>query len=284
MARTLFCTVSDDRFAPGCKVMLYSLQRHCSEFSRADVRVFYDDALSPLSAGSQHSIRSAVPQVEFEAVECGAYRTAKVPRECRRPAYLALETFRQSDYEHVIFVDADMLCLADISPVLKQTHDCDFLACAAWRDAGNPYHQVGRHVGRWAQRRWFGMFGRRRVILNTGFFWVGKPFRTSAVYRALLQHVCRRTSKRGLTDQWAINTFFGTRQARLNLLPDTYNWRDLRAFGTPGMAESPKILHYVGGRQQPKPWLPGAPRDLPAYRLWQEYAADCDRHVAGCAA
>ena len=257
--------------------MLYSLSRHCSEFAQADVCVFYDDELSPLSPHSQHDIRRAVNKVEFKAVDCNVYRTAKVPLECRRPAYLALEAFRQSEYEHVIFVDSDMLCLADVTPVLEQSDDCDFMACAAWRDAGNPYQQAGIHTGRWAQRRWFGIAGRRRVILNTGFFWVGKQFRSPAVYDALLQHVLRRTSKRGLTDQWAINTFFGTRQARLNLLPDVYNWRDLRAQDTSALGETPKLLHYVGGRQQPKPWLPGAPLDLPAYRLWHEYAAECDR-------
>jgi hypothetical protein len=276
MARTLFCTVSDNRFAPGCRVMLHSLQRHFGGFDQAKVKVFFDSAMSPLSDGAQHSIRQVVPSVQFVEVQNPVYRTAKVRHERLRPAYLSLEAFRETEYDHVFYVDADMLCTRDFSHLPAAEEDCDFMACAAWRDAHNPYHRVGLHQGCWARRRWFGVLGRRRLTVNAGFFWIGKALRTPEMYRALQHHVACHSSRRGLADQWAINSFFGTRTTRLSLLPDDYNWRDLSVLDTSPMAELPTILHYVGGRQQPKPWLPGAPRDLAAYRLWQQYAADGD--------
>lgn len=279
--RRLFCTVCDDRFAPGCRVMLHSMQQRLRCFAGADVTVFYDRAMSSLSPASQRAIAAVVPRVRFESVSSDTYSQAKVAVEHHRPALLTLEAFRQEGYDQVVFFDGDMLTVNDWSDALDRAADFDLVACEAgvagpdgrWAEVEGP---IGRG---WGRRKWGGLLGRRRHKINTGLFVLGPRLRTPAVYERLHRTVRnRRTSERRavMLDQWAINEALGDGDSSLLLLPNAYNLRALDRYA--GEYRSKVcVLHYAGYHQRPKPWEAGAPFEHPAYADWVLAAADLER-------
>jgi len=277
MAKRLYCTACDDRFAEGVQVMLYSMRRHVPGFDDADLKIFFDPQMSTLSPASQLAIARVAPQVQFEQVSNPIYRNARVTIEHHRPALLTLETFRQYDYDQVVFFDGDMLCVSDFSRALELADEYDFLACEAGKvcEEGRWAEQEGPRHGRWGRRRHWGVFGRRTTKVNTGFFVVGKQLRTPKLYHRLLRKVrFRMTRKAMLLDQWIINEVLGCVPASLFLLPNTYNLRAFARYEQGNLAQQTKIVHYSGYHQRPKPWADDAPVDHPAYAIWRSYAAD----------
>lgn len=274
MKDILLCTIGDDRFLRGCEVMLYSMQRNVPDLHEYPLKIYFDEKISSFSRASRERLRQITPHIEFEEVNCEVYRQVKIQVESHRPSYLTLEVFRETQYRQVLFFDTDMLCLRDFTDMFTLPEDYDFIACEAGRalGAGRWAEKEGRAEGRWARRKWFGLFGRRHAKINAGFFAVGRRFRNQRVYEDLLDIVRRRRNALSL-DQWVINSYFGSRKTLLYFLPNEYNWRALDQFDE-AASKRVKLLHYTGFTHRSKPWEPDAPQDLLAYRVWNQYAEE----------
>jgi len=273
MKNTLLCTICDDRFLPGAEVLLYSLSEHLCDFESYPLKIYYDDEISPLSPSSRDSLSRIAPHVQFEAVACREYREARLKCESHRPSYLTLEAFRETDYETVVFLDNDILCVNDFSEILPLGEEFDFVACEAGKvqpDGGRLATQFGPRRGRWGKRKHMGMFGRRQTKINAGFFIAGKRVRSEQIYQDLLRIVRQRRIALSL-DQWVINRYFGCRPMQLHLLPNEYNWRAPDRL-SPENIDDVKLVHYAGFTHLPKPWSAEADADLWANRLWHDYA------------
>lgn len=253
--KRLFATVCNDAFVPGLAVLLHSMRTHVSGFDGIPFKVFWCPRTSALSDEARRRISEVFPSVVFErARNEEAYGSApKVNDKADNAAYLTLEAFGQQGVDQVLFVDADMLCLADFLDVFRMTRG--FGACRA----GGYQH-------------WGPTF-------NTGFFLVNRDILESDCYETLVDAAARNDHTL-LRDQALINAYF--RRRPVHVLSEHYNCRtfDNLAYVARNI-DRIRFLHYSGYSVRPKPWDPGASQSVVGYRLWTEYALDLvDRHPA----
>lgn len=236
-------TVLNDSFVPYFLVLLESLKFHNPWI---DFRwlIFWSPSLSPLSEDNRRALSLRYGRLHFERVDEAAYfgfLKETPPRLI--PALYSLECFRLLDFDRVVFLDADMLCLGDLSTLFQTP--ASFAACVAGRDA--PRKQ--KLAGHYALNRG----------INTGVMVIGKALMGGNAYRRMF------TYRSGLFgDQDIINRFF--RYRMLHYLPPEYNchaeffWDDARR--DPRV----RILHFAGVKPLEAP-------DLPRMRVWFEYRA-----------
>lgn len=205
MAKYLLTTVCNDEYALGAQVMIYSISKNLKIFKECDVKVYYNDQISPLSNENKTKLRSIASNVILEHVDKEQYFNAKVPyhqgREAgSQSAYLTLESFQEYDYDKVIMFDVDMLCVKDFSELLESSYQ-------------------------------LGIFNR-----NTGFVVLGNDIRTPEVYDALISNIKHHNGD--FMDQGIIGNVLS---ARFENLPSVYNeYKPLYAFN-----EDTKILHWA---------------------------------------
>lgn len=237
----LLVTCCDDRYMPGCLVMLYTLKKHMNKFldKYCDIHVMYDPLLSTISKENQELAKKILPKIKFEKIDQSIYRKVPVLRKNHRPALLTIESFRhrpKKNYEKVIFFDTDMICLRGIEEaILKCKKDICGVPC-------------GSHKA-------------KKKSINTGFFILNKKIiKDNKSYYELLGMVKRLTGEEKYLDQPIINKWIIKRKdISLKLLPYEYNQRsgDLsyyRGENIKVFMTYPIILHFTG-KGVTKPWL-----------------------------
>lgn len=245
--RTAICTVCDDRFLPGLETLLHSLRAEVPAFDRMPVRVFQSGDRTRLHDDRRARLHARHPNVAF--VEC-AWRPAydgALEAETHRSAYLALESFRQTDMERVIYMDCDMLCTGDLGELLFL--DCDFAAVPCRKPSAGRFNS-GLMV-----------IGRRLLCHGVADEMIAKE-RDGAGYWA---------------DQPLINAYLERHSTlRVTALPEIYNFMYIAGHtdldGDDAFAELRpfiRLIHWAGREQKrPKPWDLAAPLSE-ADQLWQ---------------
>lgn len=156
----VIATVVSEDFLFGYLVMITSLIRENPWFD-LPVRVIYDDDKSQLSEQAKELILGAWHKTELIKVNKDRYQNIDSQRDGYlatpkrlHAAFLILEAFSFDDAQRVICVDSDMICMGDISELLRL--DLDFGVCQAidWNtDEEFPYFNTGlmvigeRHLG-----------------------------------------------------------------------------------------------------------------------------------------
>jgi len=255
MNKFLLTTVCNDDYALGAQVMIYSISKNLKNFKECDIKVYYNDKISPLSKDNKLKIKSIGPNIILEHVDESKYFNAKVPyhqgREAgSKSAYLTLESFNELDYDKVIMFDVDMLCIKDFSELFTSNYE-------------------------------FGIFNR-----NTGFVVLGKTVRTQEIYNNLISKI--NSHNGDFMDQGIIGN---TLSYLFESLPSIYNeYKPLWHFN-----EDTRILHWahfdylkpwnlkkyekyglfedIERRKEfpPKPSTIPFLKDKPAYDLWLKY-------------
>lgn len=271
--RICLATVTDDRFLPGTAVLLSSFLRHNPWFEGSVVIIH--DGLARRSM----RLLETFPGVEYRRVGDTLRRSldelvGRHPRLASiRPRFHSLEAFGLSDFERVLYVDADVLCTAgarellDLEPGLwacpDQTHlrgqvrdAVSFLP----RDRDTPSsHAV------------------LPSTFNTGLMMISPSALGDGVVEGLAHGIDPEAWSKvrsGHTDQFVLNHAF---EGRWRALPSGYNH-----FVTPADGDYPVprealdeavFVHYLG---RPKPWggragpdwrrMTGPRRE--AYRRW----------------
>ena len=258
MNKFLLTTVCNDDYALGAQVMIYSISKNLKNFKECDIKVYYNDKISPLSKDNKLKIKSIGPNVILEHVDESKYFNAKVPyhqgREAgSKSAYLTLESFNEPDYDKVIMFDVDMLCIKDFSELFTSNYE-------------------------------FGIFNR-----NTGFVVLGKTVRTQEIYNNLISKI--NSHNGDFMDQGIIGN---TLSYLFESLPSIYNeYKPLWQFN-----EDTRILHWahfdyvkpwnlkkykkyglfedIERRKEfpPKPSTIPFLKDKPAYDLWLKYESE----------
>lgn len=150
-----------------------------------------------------------------------------------RPAFLALESFRQTDVERVIYLDSDTLCLGDLSELLFL--DCDFAAVPCRRPKAGHF--------------------------NSGLMVIGSRLLSESVADEML----RLDSDAGgyWADQPLINAYLECHSdLRVETLPEIYNFMYIA--GHPELDDDKdfqalrpfiRLVHWAGREEKrPKPW------------------------------
>jgi lipopolysaccharide biosynthesis glycosyltransferase len=156
--KILLTTVTDNGYAIGSQVMIYSMSKNLKNFADCDVKIYYNDVIAPLSDKNKNIFKSLGDNIILEHVDDPRYLDAKVPYHQGRSigskaSYLNLQSFSEYDYDKVIMFDADMLCIDDFSELFTSDYE-------------------------------FGIFGG-----NTGFVVLGNLMRTPETYEFLMSQI-----------------------------------------------------------------------------------------------
>lgn len=258
--RMCIVTVLNDKFVPYMAVLLHSVLRF---HPRLDVPwiLFWNRTYSPLSSGNFTMLKSIYTNLEMVEVDAGRYQSflGKTP-ERLMAALFALETFAVRGFSRVWFLDADMVCLGDLSRLWDEERP--FVACRS----GNDYREKRKMQDMYT---WDGGF-------NTGVFMVGEPYLRDDVYRDLFKVECRSYT---VADQDVMNTYF--RGKPVYLLPQKYNYHAGFFWDQYGRDDDVRLLHYAGPKplEEPdaprmKPWFEAAEEAIREHSFLQKYLAE----------
>jgi lipopolysaccharide biosynthesis glycosyltransferase len=231
-----FCTVLSDNFVAGFKVLLYSLQKYNEGFAYPFV-IFYDDYFSILSDQNIEELRIKYNFLQFKKIDSFKYIWLKESTAKKRfiPSFYTIESFALKEYNTVIFLDSDMLCLNSIDPLinlnegkyLTVTYDCRGYV-------GGKIVENGKST------------------FNGGFLYIPNEFLQNDTYDRLF-NFCKNNHSLNLAEQSAMNLFF--KGTTLRFLSTNYNTfkRRFRNRSFDRYKDDLKdviFLHYVGK----KPW------------------------------
>lgn len=233
----MVATVADNTFTEYAVVLLDSIRRHNPWFARLPLRVFWSPQLAPLSPGNQERLRQAHPDttcVEVDGAVYERYRPQTPPR--LMGALLTLEAFGIRDADRVVFLDADMVCLGDLTDLF--TLEVDLAACPTGSSrAVKEAHANAFH---------------RRLRINTGVLVIGRRYLNDATQWRLAQYPSGQ-----FADQDVVNRFLGGRS--VYCLDHRFNYH--AEFFWRGDETDVRLLHYAGTKPLDAP-------DLPRMRPW----------------
>jgi Glycosyl transferase family 8 len=217
--------------------MLDSIRQHNPWFAQLPLRVFWSPQLSPLSPPNQERVRQAHPATAFVSVDGTAYERYRRETPPRlMPALLTLEAFGIRDADRVVFLDADMVCLGDLTDLFEL--DVDLAACPTGSN-------------RAAKEARAGTFG-RRLRINTGVLVIGRRYLNDATQRRLARYPSGQ-----FADQDVVNGFLRGRS--VYCLDHRFNYH--AQFFWRGDETDVRLLHYAGAKPLDAP-------DLPRMRPW----------------
>ncbi|MDG2348465.1 MAG: glycosyltransferase [Gammaproteobacteria bacterium] len=251
----LLTSVCNDRYLPGLLVFLHSFKKNHPTWTHP-FKVYHRD---DLSEQSMQQLKIVYPNLIFEFITD--------PKFYGKDAhYMCLLPFKEYDYDQVIFLDCDMLCLGPIDDILNVK--TGFAACLDYEikyPKKNIIHTLPYLL-------------RPLSYFNTGVFSIKKTLLNPQTYQQLIQKIDLNieAKRKKLWDQDIINECF--RFEKKSILPYTLNARKnlFKTFFNPEK-NGVKIIHYTGGA---KPWyVPGCgflplegkyERYRPLHELWQQ--------------
>jgi lipopolysaccharide biosynthesis glycosyltransferase len=226
-------TVCNDAFCEPAIVMLRSFHQHNSWFE-GKIVVIHSQNRCKLSPESQEEIQKRVPYpVEFHNASERSYKKGgeflKAQNARFQISYLTLEAFGLESPNGVLFLDADLLILRDISELVSQD---TFSAISNGQNQENRYFKpFTKTLDRY---------------LNGGVFYVPNPGKE--IHSEILK-IARSRDWRA-ADQDSINEYYSNKA--VTIFPTTFN-AHVKVFDSleKMQAMNPHILHYLGKH---KPW------------------------------
>jgi hypothetical protein len=246
--RACLVTQANDAFVPYAAVLLWSIRKQ-NPLLQCDCVILTHPTLSPLSTENRMLLASIWPGIHFHDADDAPYRVfASRTPERLHPALLKLELFKMTSYETLVFIDADILCLGDITELFEI--DVPFAGVLAGKNRERKEQLAGR--------RCF------RLGVNSGVMVLGSKYRDHRVYERLLKS---RMASCPTADQDIINRFLRFR--RTYCLDHRFNYH--AQFFWHGSETDVRLLHYAG----PKPLdVPGEPRMRPWLKAFQTMQQD----------
>ena len=235
---TAIVTVVTDDFVDGARVLFASMRRHHPTLT-ADIVVFHNDDVAPLSAGSRQILTDHEPGIVFRHVDVAPYERIFAQRDevLRTPArliaaFVIIDAFRLTDYDRVVCLDSDMLVIGSLDELLNC--DAEFAAVTAVDEAT----------------------GEMRQNFNTGVMVIGSRHLTGNTFAEITERTVMTSvdRERGKADQAVLNRYFETRPHQR--LEQKYNVTKRMVPDAAGPLEQKldeadaRILHFVGA----KPW------------------------------
>ncbi|MEP4197761.1 MAG: glycosyltransferase [Aliishimia sp.] len=250
LPKAAICTVCSDRFVPGLTVMLQSLNDNMRAFADLPVRVFFNTRKAPLSRENQDRINRRFANVTFHDSDWHNGFDGELESDLHRPAFLAIEAFRQDDLERVIYLDSDTLCTGELGELLFL--DCDFAAVPCRKP------KAGR--------------------FNSGLMVIGQRLLSHSVADAISALDGR------IGEYWAdqprINAYLqANTDLRLMALPEIYNFMYIAGHPETGddaqfqrLESHIRLIHWAGREaKRPKPWNINTPLSKADSLWWHVY-------------
>ncbi|MYM37523.1 hypothetical protein GTP38_24660 [Duganella sp. FT94W] len=220
------CSLVNEEYAVGLVALLKSLRHH----NPGVALPFLVYISRPLSAGARQQLEAAYPRIEYRLIERERYARCRFTnyRDWGMNPAFRYELFRETAYEQLIYLDADMLVHGDIAPLL------------AFRGA----------LGACPMPPGEGMELRNIGGFNAGLLNIGRAVRTPQIWRQLVE-LAEANAWSG--NQTVLNLVL---KQHVQPLPLEYNVGTSHM--TPEKLEGARIIHYLGKR---KPWQADRPFD-----------------------
>lgn len=262
--KTAFCSVVNDAFVQGFSVLLHSILK-CHPGFDYPYYVLHSRNHVPLSAENQAYLRRIYSGLVFKEVDESAYEgiwgqldALRTP-ERLKPAFLIFDAFSLTDFDRVVTLDGDMICLGDISELTSARSDLAFTQ--AWDYAS----------------------GRLADYFNSGLIVIGGAHLNGRTYERLLRHKVRPTfdTRVGKADQAILNDLFSI--SSVDLLPERFNTTkrkfpdDAISSYESVLSEGVRILHYVGEKPWQEHTVPQEARYTKVEQLWLDLHAELMR-------
>ena len=234
-------TVINDDFVPYFIMWLKSLLQYNPWFHFPFV-VVWNPVYSPLSEESRQLIRSVYPNVQFQEADHQPYEKflASTPAKFLA-ALFTLEAFNLTSYDRVVFFDADMLCLGDVSELFTTAEP--LAACMTGSDM--------------QKKEIFARIKKTNTAFNSGMMSIGKAYLSDKIYRSFFD--CPYDD---FADQEILNKIF--QKIPLYYLPHEYNYNAKFFWDDQHRDSRVRILHYAGEKPLTHP-------DLPRMNIWFEH-------------
>ena len=254
------CTVCNDLFINGTKVLLYSFLVNNSWFNQ-DIIIFYSNHYSSLSDNYKNELMEIYDKIIFMEVNEHQYfqvisNFKKMPGTNPRfiPSLFTFESFDlASTYDKILYLDSDMLVRSDVSELFSL--DC---ALAVTPDSS-------RYTPSTSYERFNGGF----ILID------GKLTRDKNYKRGLIE-LASSSNNLALADQTVMNSYF---KKSVTYLSSQYNCLK-RCFPDQNFKNfdpAIKIIHYVGAKPWQNNFHPSEKKYSNLEKIWKTYEVDLTR-------
>lgn len=259
-----FCTVADNNFYEGVKILIYSLYKNIPNFLEYDFIIFVSDLINvKLSEDKIIELKKNFKNIKIKEINVEEYLLGHVLVPTQRASFLTIESFNLN-YDKIIFIDSDILCLNNILNVFDSKFE---LSVCGGRQNDN---KVGNNIH-----------------FNAGVLFINNMKNKDKYYKDLL-NIVKNKPKTGInTDQWCLNYYFNNIiKLERKMIPQIYNYRDWGGIpisndvivDNPNYIKSNQdldkimLLHFSGYMKRLKPWNSLTKKsDLLAYKIWWKY-------------
>ncbi len=242
----------------------------------SDDPAVFDDAFVKKVADRCILIDGDLRDQLYELAQNNVRRTERT--KWNRGTFLKWAVFRPANEDQVLFLDVDMVCLAEIEPLLTLRPDADMVGCAQFQKrmmVDDNERPVSSQV---LADRIQGMFDDRSRMymgrLNSGVMLIRTKL-LSDDFRNEIMAFARQGVE--VNEQSQMTKFFAQKKYRLRIISSEYNFHEsylasVDAEDARKLLAQVRILHYPGGE---KPWKadPSAPM-RPSMKLWWDAHAD----------
>ena len=259
-----FCTVCDNNFFEGLKILVYSLYKNIPNFLNYEFIVFVSKRINVVLKDEYiNELLNNFKNVKIKEINVEEYSLGHVLVPTQRASFLTIESFNINS-EKVIFLDSDIICLKNILDVF----DINSHLCVCGGKSNENKFVNDKHF-------------------NAGVIFINNLKNRKNIYENLLLITKNKPSTGINTDQWVFNTYFNE-MIKLDryMLSQDYNFREWGGIGIDESVivdnenliknledlEKIKLLHYSGYRKRLKPWDEKTKTSqLLAYKIWWEY-------------
>ena len=277
-------TVTTEAFVPGTLVMFYSFLKQHARFN-GDFVIIHDNLdtafknyLRPLGKVCFLQVSDELNTQLTELLSNSPHLTQK------RAHFYAIETFRLTNYDKILFCDSDLLFRQSINDLLRMKQP--LVACGDGPTCRKNYRNFDSFqpvvcANSNAQEILKNTFNSGMLLLNDGML-------SSEHYQALLvmlKEIWQQPHRTKLSDQFLLNRYFSGRQY---LVPSTYNYllRHRKAI------EQHQGLHFSDAKvvhfNHQKPWVDQQLMQLAfddivllaIFKEWQETYLECLQYLS----
>ncbi|MBA7522255.1 hypothetical protein ES705_14373 [subsurface metagenome] len=162
--------------------------------------------------------------------------------------FFILEIFKFSHFDRVVYIDSDILCKRDISPLFFREED--FIAC---KDVIKPNYY--RNVNDFSIKKYESSYQNNLRTFNSGVLSISNKFLSEEIYKELVSYLIPRTWQ-GIKDHYGdeiiLNRYF---IKQTQLISNEYNYRiHLEKHYVQNenlFFKDARLIHYTGIN---KPW------------------------------
>ncbi|ORY80549.1 nucleotide-diphospho-sugar transferase [Neocallimastix californiae] len=254
------CSIVNDKYIEGFETMVYSFYKNNNWFN-GDIVVLYDNKYSILSDESKEEILSKFPNVKFLKLDTSKYDNVNkkniIPRF--RPPLIKYEIFGLTDYDKVLYLDADCLVTSSIFELYNKNED---VVC------------IAKHINNVENKEiWNDVFdGTRKTEINNGVVFINKNILDKKHVDGMLDLTNKYNKKfpfyNGLPDQDIMQVYFLESDIKVTLVSNIYNMVKTRFKKNKRVITNEKIIHYVNS----KPWKSDEPQYKYIFGIWHNYS------------